>query len=332
VAAAYPLKGVPVTLGASIIPEALAQTDWRFNDAPGALGGATYGYQRDFSQFIALRAAVGASWKISDKFSIGADIGADYNRNELIAPYVFQAAPIPGAKTLLALKTDGWGVNGTLGAVWRPTDKISVGASWRSMTSFTTHGDANGNIGAQLPALANPLFHYDAEVDTKLPQIVSGGASWQATERLRVIGEVDWVNWAAAFNHLDIKLKNGSNGSLPGSFEDVDPLYWKDSFVYRAGLEYNVTKAWTARVGYSFGQNPVPSSTLTPMSSAILEHTATCGLEWHNDRWSVAAAYQHDFAATSNTGGSSLLSSGEFLNSSTTVSANWFDLTVGFKF
>jgi hypothetical protein len=67
------------------------------------------------------------------------------------------------------------------------------------------------------------------------------------------------------------------------------------------------------------------------MSAAILEHTITCGLEWRHGRWSIAGAYQYDLPATSHVG-SSRLASGEFSNSTTTVSAHWFALTTGFRF
>jgi hypothetical protein len=338
----YPLKSAPFSVGLSGIPEALSRGDWKFVDKPGGLDGATsFGLQRNYAEFIAIRTAVGASWRISDTLAIGLDLGGDYNRNTLDAPYVFQSyPPLRGFKTLLHLRTDGWGVNGTAGILWRPSKKISLGLSYRSMTYFDTEGDASGNAGVQLgnigAASFRPDFHYDAEVATKLPQIISGGISWQTLDKLRLVSEIDWIGWNQAFNRLDIKLKNGNNADINGllgtrNIEDVAPLNWQDGFVYRLGAEFAISHSLTARAGYSYGANPVPAATLTPMSAAILEHTITCGLEWHHGRCSIAGAYQYDLPATSHVG-TSRLAAGEFSGSSTTVSAHLFALTTGIRF
>lgn len=339
IAFVQPLESSPFSLGFSIIPEGIASTDWHYVDKAGGLGGTTsYGFQQDYAQFIAVRGAVGFSWKISDQLALGVDLGADYNRNSLTTPFVFQSYPaLKGFKTLLNLRTDGWGVNGTIGLVWRPATNLSFGLSYRSSTSFDTHGNADGNAGIQLQNIGagsfRPDFHYDSEVGTGLPQIVSAGASWQARDWLRLIAQTDWINWSSAFDHLDVKLKNGNNANINGflgtaNVEDFVPLNWKDSFVYRIGSEFTLSKNYIARVGYAYGSSPVPESTITPMSAAILEHVVTFGLEWHRGRWSVAGAYQYNLPATSNVGMSSL-STGEYSNSSTTVQAHSFGVTVG---
>ncbi len=307
----------------------------------GLMAATTYGTQRDYAEFIAIRLAAEASWKLSDSLALGADLGAEYNKNRLVAPYTFQSyPPLHGFKTLLDLQTDGWGINGTVGLVWRPVKEVSAGLSYRTPTSFDTRGGASGNAGAQLQNINagafQPDFHYAAQVTTRLPQVVSGGISWQALDWFRLITEVDWINWGGAFNHLDIKLKNGSNPDINGllgtdQLEDVVPLNWKDSFVYRVGFEFALSEALLARAGWCFGANPVPASTLTPMNAAILEHTLTGGLEWRSGRWTIAGAYQYSLPSTVNVG-TSALASGEFSNSSTRVSAQWFGLTTSLRF
>ena len=342
VAIVYPLESVPVTLGLAVIPEALSSVDWQFVDAPGGLGGTTsYGLQQHHAEIIAYRAAVGANWKISDSLSLGAAIGAEYNRNTLVAPYTFQNHPaLTGFKTLLDLQTEGWGVNGDIGIVWRPCEKIIIGLSYRTQTELETDGDANGNAGTQLQNIGagsfQPDFHYDATVSTKLPQAVTAGISWQAQPRLRAVFQVEWINWSDSFDELDIQLAHGSNPDINGflgsdQIHDVVPLNWKDRFVYRTGLEFAAAEEIILRAGYAYGANPVPDSTLTPMSAAILEHAITGGVEWRRGRWTVAAAYQYDFSATSNVGASGL-ASGEYSNSRTRVEAHWFGLTTSIRF
>jgi len=341
-ALALPLKGTPVTLGLAVMPEALASVDWRFTDAPGGLGGATsYGVQRHHAEIIAIRTALGASVRLCDAVTFGGSLGVEYNRNTLVAPYTFQSHPVlRGFKTLLDLETDGWGVNGSIGIVWHPCEQIHVGLSYRSMTHLETDGDADGNASVQLQNIGagafQPDFHYDAEVITKLPQIVSAGISWQARERWRLLGQVDWINWSDSFDELDIRLSNGNNADLNGflgtdAIRDVAPLDWKDRFVIRGGVEFAATAEFTLRAGYAYGGNPVPDSTVTPMSAAILEHTVTAGVGWQRGQWAIGAAYQYSFPSETNVGTSGL-ESGEYSNSRAEVQAHWLGLTLSIGF
>ena len=125
---------------------------------------------------------------------------------------------------------------------------------------------------------------FDAEVTNKFPQIVSAAAAWQATEKLTLIGQVDWINWADAFDTLDVRLAHVDNDLyrtlLAGqsNLDDDVPLDWDDQWVFRFGAEYALGDHWTLRAGYRYARNPVPASTLTPLTAVIAEHVITAGL------------------------------------------------------
>jgi len=146
---------------------------------------------------------------------------------------------------------------------------------------------------------------------------------------------VDWIDWAGAFDTLPVILKNGNNPTvnsvLGSSFQDNIPLNWKSEFVYRVGLEYAMTQNLYLRAGYSYGHSPVPDSTLTPMTAAIMEHTVTAGMGYHWRNWQFDLAYQYDLPAEQNVGTSGLRS-GEYSNSSTEVSVHWIALTTSIRF
>jgi long-chain fatty acid transport protein len=336
---AYPLKNVPITFGLSVAPQAGLLANWNYVDPPPTGGTTSYGYQEDKSEIILLRSALGVAWQINSKLSIGATAGLLYNQNDLVAPYIFQniqstvSAPPNGAKTLLNLHTSGFGGDATVGALFRATTNLQFGVFYQSESIINTSGDASGNpyaqFGESLP------FHYDAEVKNKFPQNASVGVSWGFLPKFRVSAQVDWIDWADAFDTLHISMSNGSNPgvnrALGSSFRDNVPLNWSSEFVYRAGLEYDVTENLALRIGYSYGQSPVPDSTLTPMTAAITEHVITAGVGYHWSRYKVEIAYQYYIPATQNVGQSGLLS-GEYSNSSTTVSAHVFALTTGFTF
>jgi long-subunit fatty acid transport protein len=345
-----PMTTMPVSLGISFIPESMLLADWHYQDPPGGLGGATsYGYQEDKSEILVLRTAVGLGVQITPQLSVGASLGAVYNKNELVTPYTFQNlngadAGFNGAKTLLDLNTAGWGWYGQVGAIYRPITNLQFGLSYQNQYTVRTTGSASGNAGAQFGSPGNPVynFNYNAEVDNTFPQEVSLGSSWKFLPKWRASAEVDWIDWKDAFNTLPVKLSNGSGAvtapppaGLGTSLQDNIPLNWKSEFVYRVGLEYEVVNNLFLRGGYCYGDNPVPGSTLTPMTAAITKNTLTAGIGYRWQAWKTVCetdlAYQHDFSVTENVQTSGLLS-GEYSNSSTRVAINWLAVTMSVKF
>ena len=343
-AISIPVGTSPVTLGLGAVAQAAAGLDWSLVDAPGGLDGVTsYGTTRHRGEFLAIRTVVGASLKLSDAWSVGVSGGATYNRNQLEAPYVFQSHPVlRGFKTLLDLETEGWGANAGAGVIYRANERLQFGLSYRSTTSFETEGTAEGNAGEQLRSLGGafagvrPDFRYDARVSTALPQSVSAGVSWRATDSLRLVAQVDWLEWSAAFERLDVTLTGGNNADLNGflgsdRIDDTVPLEWKDRFVYRAGAEFEVSEDWVLRAGYAYGESPVTGSTLTPMSAAILEHTLTAGVGWQRGSLGIGLAYQYAFGGGVEVGTSGLRS-GEYSASETDLNAHVFGLTASYGF
>jgi long-chain fatty acid transport protein len=339
---AYPLRSIPVTLGLAFIPDAALGGEWIYVDAPGGMGGTTsYGFQEHRSEITALRTALGASVAITEKLSLGAGVGLVYNQNRLHAPYIFQSYPgLQGFKTLLDLKTDGPGINGTFGLLYRPTENISLGLSYQTPTRIRSKGDANGNAGVQLDNLfgpgVQPDFHYDAEVQNEFPQLISAGLAWQVQERVRTIVQIDWINWADSFDELEVYLKNGSNNDINGvlgtaNIYDIIPLRWENQFVYRVGVEFQATDAFVLRAGYTYGGSPVPDGTLTPMTAAIMEHKVGVGTGWKSNRYSVDISYQYSLPASQRVGASAL-QAGEYSNSRTEVQVHTIGITTSVNF
>ena len=342
-----PYIDLPVTVGLSFVPQSLSLANWHYVDPPGGLNGTTsYGYQQDKSEILVLRSALGAAVKINPMLSVGASVGLIYNQNELDAPYIFQnLRPGPGgpnntgydgAKTLLDLNTSGYGWNAQVGIIFRATTNLQFGLSYLSETVVRTTGGASGDPSTQFGYPQGTLpFHYDAAVKNVFPQEVSAGSSWKFLPQWRAAVQVDWIDWADAFHTLPVSLNHGNNATvnsvLGSSFSDAIPLNWKSEFVYRAGVEYNVISNLVLRAGYCYGSSPVPDSTLTPMTAAIMEHTITAGIGYHWRCFQIDAAYQYDLPVTQNIGTSGLRA-GEYSNSSIEVSAHTFALTTSVRF
>lgn len=331
-----------LALGFSLVSEQARVADWVFEDKPGGASGVTsYGRRSHHSEIIGIRGAVSLGWKISDQLSVGAGVGTVYNRNSLNSPYTFQSHPtLAGFKTLLDLETEGFGMNGDLGVTWRPSEDVTLALSYRTVTQIDTHGSAKGDIRNQFDDLGLSQvpghFGYDARVENTLPDRLTAGLSWQATDRTRFAFQADWTGWADTFDDLTVNLRDGTNPSINGllnsdAIEDTIPLKWRDTITLRFGLEHEFAADWFLRGGYSYGASPVPDETALPMTAAISEHSVGLGIGHVCGPFQIDLAYQIDLPS-SRTLDQSIIRSGEFEDSHLELEAHWIALTVGYEF
>ena len=340
--AAFSLPLGRLTIGLGVIPDATLRADWRYRDTPGGLDGVTsLGTRTHKSEIILFRTAFATSWTIGDRLSIGASAGFLYNRNRLEAPYTIQSQPsLAGAKTRLDLETEGTGWNAQFGVMWKPIPSLKIGSSYTLASRVKSNGRAFSDARVQLRNLGLGALDgqatFDAEVTNEFPQIASAGFAWQSTPRLLLIGQVDWINWADAFDTLEVRLRHTTNESyrllLGGSNLDDDiPLNWRDQWVWRIGAEFAVTDHWTLRAGYSYANNPVPSGTLTPLTAVIMEHTVGAGVGWRAGRYGIDLAYQWQLPNKEHIGRSDLRS-GEYSGSDIEAGVQWIGLTTTIAF
>ena len=334
-----PLGKTRFSVGAGFAPDLASVSDWHYVDAPG-FAGVTYGMQEQKSAILAGRAMVGVSYAFTHKVSIGVTAGADYNSNTLQAPYIFQSQPaLAGTKTLLDLHTYGTGWNMSVGAMFEPTKNLDLGVAWKSHTVIVTNGLASGDASALFAALgasAPSTFSYNASVKNILPQSVNGNVAWHMNPRWTFAFQTDWVNWSNAFVNLPVTLTNGSNAtinSVAGSPTLVDgvPLNWKDQYSFHGGVERMLTESASVRVGYAYGNNPVPAGTLTPLTAAIMTNQISTGFNYHMGRSRFDVAYTFDPTSQEQVGQSTLLS-GEYNNSTVRVGLQSLSLGYSFQF
>jgi long-subunit fatty acid transport protein len=289
-----------------------------------------------------MRSAAGVGVHLGPQLSVGATFGAVYNSNTLQAPYIFQSHPflagtVGGFKTLLDLNTDGIGWNASVGAIMRPSNAVQIGVSWKSRTVIESNGTAIGDAGAQflalgiLPGEIQTDFQYDAMVRNVLPQSLLANVIWQPNSVWILGFQTGWVNWENSFTALPVTLTNGTNNDIndalgSSGITDIVPLNWSDQFSFRAGVERVLGENFSWSGGFAHANNPVPASTLTPMTAAIMSNQLSTGFAYSTGPYRFDVAYSLGLTAESNVGTSSLLS-GEYNNSQ--VSMGTQGLTFG---
>ncbi len=325
--------------GLGFTPDFLSSVHWRYADAPGAAG-ADYGSQAETSQILVFRAAGGLGYVISPRISAGGTIGVVYNENTLVAPFIFQTNPqLKGLKTLLALHTRGFGWGGSAGLTARATRRVELHAAYSSPYTVNGSGHASGNLGAQFLAAGIPFepgYTYTAKVRVKLPQSVLAGSRWQASPRVSLAFQGDWINFRCAFDQLPVSLAHGTNADInnflgSSSIADQVPLKWSDQFLGRVAADYLVTpKLWLAG-GFTRRSSLVPNGTVTPLTGAVTKNAVSAGLGYRRETMQLGAAYSYNFNQTARVGVSSLLS-GEFDNSRLTVGTQALVLGASVRF
>ena len=340
----YGAFGAPIghsrwSYGFGILPEFASVADWKYVDAPGAAG-ATYGLQQQKSAILAFQGVGGVGYTISRYLSVGATVAAVENRNTLQAPYIFQTQPtLAGAKTLLDLHTNGVGWNTSVGVLATPSKRFQFGASWKSRTIVHSTGTATGDVGAQFAALgvsAPSTFSYDAGVKCIFPQAVIGDLSWSVDPRWTVAFQMDWTNWSNSFVQLPVTLTNGTNTTINGlvgssTLLDTVPLQWKDQYGFHVGAERKMTESTALRFGYAHANDPVPASTLTPLTAAIMTNQISTGFAYQPGRskWEISYAFR---PTQSDSVGTSGLLLGEYNNSTVKVGTQSLILSYSLKF
>ncbi|HTC63359.1 MAG TPA: outer membrane protein transport protein [Candidatus Saccharimonadales bacterium] len=329
-----PLGKSHFSVAAGFAPDLASVSDWKYQDAPGK-GGVTYGLQENKSAILAGRAILGLSYAFGQKLSVGLTAGADYNENTLHAPYIFQSTPgLAGDKTLLDLHTYGTGWNMSVGAMFQPTKKLDVGVAWKSHTVIVTNGLASGNayalFGSPTPIQAT-AFSYNASVKNILPQSVNANVAWHLNPHWVFAFQTDWVNWSNAFVNLPVTLTNGSNSAVPSTLVDGIPLNWKDQYSFHGGVERELWESASVRFGYAYGNSPVPSGTLTPMTAAIMTNQLSTGFAYHMGRSHFDIAYTYDPTSQQQVQQSGLLA-GEYSNSAVRVGLQSVSLGYSFQF
>jgi long-chain fatty acid transport protein len=328
-----------LSIGLGVFPVSLLSDQWRFQDPPGTAG-ASYGIRTNKSAFIAIQASAGVAFQVSRQLSLGASFGVVDNLNTLEMPYIFQTNPtLAGLKTLLDLHTGGLGYNGTFGLIAQPVKPLKLSLAYKTRTTVRSTGSASGDAYAQFAALGLPYasaFNYKAEVDNVFPQSVSAGLAWQTRQRLQTYLQVDWLNWHGAFRQLPVHLTQGDNtllNTLLGSttLNDSIPLGWRNQLTVRTGFEFAMGETFSLMGAYTHGNSPVPASTLTPLTAAIMTDGVSAGVAYQKSRYRVQFAYQVNLPQSASVGTSGLLA-GEYSNTRTSLWLQTIALTTGVRF
>lgn len=273
------------------------------------------------------------SYRVTDKLSIGGNVGFALNYLDLQGPLYLQSGLLAGAPTIVNLQNTGVAPVGGFGIQYLWTEKTTLGLNYISESRFKMGGNMDAFAFGVAPF---PIYtKFEATTNMIWPRSVGVGMSHRFNRR-NVLGiDVIWYDWHTAFNQVSVNLTNPSNplvGAVVGPANvQVLPLNWLDTVSLRLGYQWMPDDVNIFRLGYVYHNSPAATSTLTPYTDGLLTNTFSAGYSRKIGRAYLNAAYQFMFGPTRSVG-TSALAGGDFSHSTLHTQAHIAFLGILFPF
>jgi len=184
------------------------------------------------------------------------------------------------------VEVDAKGVNNwgwVASAMFNFTENLHLGATYRSEIILDTDdGDATFSNIPKSPL--TPFEDSSIKAGLPMPAELAIGLSYDF-DKLTVAFDYNRAFWSA-YESLDIEFENPN---IPDSFNARN---YKNSSVYRFGVQYDVSSMFTLRAGYYFDETPVRDGYFAPETPRNDSNNFTAGLTVNiSDNLQIDAAF-----------------------------------------
>jgi long-chain fatty acid transport protein len=236
------------------------------------------------SLFGSFKFAPGLAWEVSDRLSVGASLGVVWSSARQKFFYDTSVAPgTPGLppQGFQGFRLDGvkgWSAGAKYGFQYRPAKDWVIGAAYTDQIPVDLHG---GELRANYetsPGIAQKVRYRDASAKgLNIAGEIGVGVSWQATPRLLLATEINWVDWSHAMQKSTITASRPTVASAPAALKLEQTLDWRDQWVCIIGAQWKIDEKSRLRGGLNYGRNPVPDANLSPLLNLIGTTTLATG-------------------------------------------------------
>jgi len=270
------------------------------------------------------------AWQIVPSLSIGAGLTVNYCDLDLQQGLFWPTQPNDG----LEFKGSGWAAGYNLGALWKPCEKISIGASFRSPTSVNLSGHTTAYNAVATPS---PPFPYsiptfsqrsDASAKFSFPLNMIVGLSYRPTPKWNLEFNADYTDWST----VGTVTVNQSNPYplLPANIPLT--LDWESSWYYEFGATRYFDNGWHLSAGYIFNENSVPDKNYQPVVGDLDRHFLSLGTGFKGKRFDFDIAYQFGYGPTRTVSGSAPSATGQTADGQYTFLSNAIAVSLGWHF
>ncbi len=236
------------------------------------------------------------SYRITDQLSLAAGLDMVYVDTEL-SSMVNQSAvgtllPSELGGPLAEILPDveqnfsgeGWGYGFNLGALFKATDRVSIGMAYRSKVDVDLDGDLSfANVDPRLTLL---LPNSIASAGITLPAQFTTGIAFKANDGLLIEVGARWEDWDAN-DKLFLDVEFGT---------DITQIRnWHSTWAYNIGANYKLSEKVALNFGYLYGENAVPDSTFEPIIPDSDAHLFTIGSDLTCGSWTLSGAFGYEY-------------------------------------
>lgn len=198
------------------------------------------------SKLTTINASPTVGFKLAPGISIAAGVQVQYIKARLTS----DLTGLGRAASYLVVTGDDIGYGFTAGVLFEPARGTKIGLGFRSSVSHKLKGEQESNVGTSA---------IQAEVD--LPELVTLSLRQAVSERLTLLGTVEWTNWSRvkqiAINCSEVGGACVANGQTLNTLS----LNYEDGWFFAAGLEYRYSPALLLRTGLAYEKSPAQEDT-----------------------------------------------------------------------
>ena len=231
------------------------------------------------------------AYKLTPQLTVGIGAQIEYFKIRLNRQNFGTTPPLPAPiGAFREYAADDWGVGLTAGVIWKPTATTSIGLGYRSSVGVDVSGGFRRSASFTPPATVTPGVYADATGKLQLPDEVTLSIRQAVSNRLAVLGTVEYSNWSRIGN------VRATAPNCPGGLCETLNLNYKDGWLFSGGVEYAFSPGLTLRAGVGYEISPIEDKTrsvLLPDSDRI--HVNVGASYKYSDRITIDLAYTHLF-------------------------------------
>ncbi|TVO76287.1 OmpP1/FadL family transporter [Sedimenticola selenatireducens] len=264
-----------------------------------------------------------AAYKINDQFSVAAGARVIYSMG-----VVKSGLPAAGFRDM---DGDSFDFGYNLALLFKPTDVLSLAATYRSKIDLTVSGDAR--IG--FTAGPTTMYNGDVSVLVPVPAALNLAAAYDVTPDTTVELVFERTYWSA-YDQLDFNYSVNLATIHAGlaAFDNPSIKNWSDSDTYRIGISHKLNNKWDLMAGFAYDKTPIDNKYLgfeLPDTDAKI---FSLGAKYkYSDKMTIGGAFLYDkkdelslTPADGNTG------TGGAFSTATVKDAAAYLLTVGLEY
>lgn len=216
------------------------------------------------------------SYKTSDTFSIGGGLVIGYSQVDRSLP--------AGPALRINDKMDGTGLGGIVGLLWKVSDRLKAGVTYRTGMSIDHDGE-------RIMAAGGVATRSNARAQARYPASLGFGMALTPSENLTLALDADWYGWSS------MDQVTTRTDSWPDSTTQLNA---RDSWDVRIGGEYRLPAGWAVRAGYAYVQGAFPDTHIIPGQPDADGHEINLGIGRKMKDWTIDLSYQYAVARETN--------------------------------